>query len=187
MSDHDRARRSPWRLRATRQIYANPWISVEEDDVLKPSGEPGLYGRVCFRNLAVGIIPVDEHGQTWLVGQWRYPLQRYSWEIPMGGVPLASPVEDGARRELAEETGLLAQRLTKLIEVDLSNCVTDERGIVFLAEGLTPGPTSPDDTEVLELRRLPVAQAIAMAGDGRITDALSVIGLLTLARHSISR
>ncbi len=185
MSEHDDTR-SPWQLRGSREVYANPWIRVEEDDVLKPSGEPGLYGRVCFLNLAVGVIPVDDEGHTWLVGQWRYPLSRYSWEIPMGGVPLAADIEAGALRELAEETGLVAQRLTRLIEVDLSNCITDERGIVFLAEALTQGPASPDDTEVLRLRRVPLTEAIAMALDGRITDGLSVIGLLALSRHALA-
>ncbi len=182
MSEHDDTR-SPWQLRASREVYANPWIRVEEDQVVKPNGEPGFYGRVCFLNVAVGVIPVDDDGHTWLVGQWRYPLSRYSWEIPMGGVPLAANVEAGALRELAEETGLVARRLTRLIEVDLSNCITDERGIVFLAEGLAQGAASPDDTEVLQLRRVPLTEAIAMAVDGRITDGLSVIGLLALARR----
>lgn len=185
MSDHDETR-SPWQLRGSREVYANPWIRVEEDQVVKPNGEPGIYGRVSFRNLAVGVIPVDDEGHTWLVGQWRYPLSRYSWEIPMGGVPLDADVEAGALRELAEETGLVAQRLTRLIEVDLSNCITDERGIVFLAEGLTQGPASPDDTEVLRLRRVALTQAVAMAGDGRISDGLSVIGLLALSRRGVA-
>ncbi len=175
---------SPWTVLDTRHVYENAWIRIEEDEVINPSGGRGIYGRVCFANLAVGIIPVSDDGHTWLVGQWRYPLERWSWEIPMGGVPLAEDPEDGARRELAEETGLSARDLQRLVEVDLSNCVSDERGVVFVATGLHPGEARPDDTEQLTLWRLPLADAIAMARRGEIRDALSVIGLLSLAART---
>lgn len=175
------ADRSPWTVLGTRRIYENPWIRIEEDRVVNPSGGPGIYGRVCFANLAVGIIPVDDDGGTWLVGQWRHPLERWSWEIPMGGVPLAEDPEAGARRELAEETGLSARHLERIAEVDLSNCVSDERGVVFVATGLEAGEPRPDDTEQLTAWQLPLADAIAMARRGEIRDALSVVGLLALA------
>ncbi|WP_207062576.1 NUDIX hydrolase [Motiliproteus sp. SC1-56] len=171
---------NPWTTLATRWVYDNPWIAVREDRVLNPGGGEGVYGVVRFKNRAVGVIPVDDAGHTWLVGQYRYALGHYSWEIPMGGHPVEEPEEDGALRELREETGLRAGRLDTLLEVDLSNSVTDERGVVYLARELTPGPTDFDETEAIELRRLPFDEALAMALDGRIRDTLSVAGLCAL-------
>jgi 8-oxo-dGTP pyrophosphatase MutT (NUDIX family) len=174
---------SPWRTLAVRRVYDNPWITVEEDEVVNPAGGPGIYGRVLFKNLAVGVLPVDDEAHTWLVGQYRYPLGRYSWEIPMGGSPLGVDPAETALRELKEETGLMAERLERLVEVDLSNSITDERGVVYLAESLTAGEPEPEETERLAIRRLPLEEAVAMALDGRITDALSVLGLLAVERR----
>jgi 8-oxo-dGTP pyrophosphatase MutT (NUDIX family) len=175
--DNDGGEISHWTTRGIREVYANPWIRVREDQVIRPDGQPGIYGVVEFRNYAIGIVPVTDDGDTFLVGQWRYPLGLYSWEIPEGGGPIGQPMLDGARRELQEETGIEASRWTDLGPFHLSNSVTDEAGRIFLAQGLTLGTSAPGGDEVLRLRRLPLAEAHAMAIDGRITDAVSIIGL----------
>jgi 8-oxo-dGTP pyrophosphatase MutT (NUDIX family) len=177
-----RRRDNPWTTLSTRMVYANPWLELWEENCLDPSRRPALYGRVSFRNKAVGIIPIDDDGHTWLVGQYRYCLHQYSWEIPMGGSPHRLPVLESARRELKEETGLTADRWEQILFVHTSNSVTDEEGYVFTAEGLTHGDTEFDSTEQIELRRLPAREAVRMAEEGSITDALSVAGLLKLAR-----
>ncbi|MFV3076188.1 NUDIX domain-containing protein [Niveispirillum fermenti] len=172
--------RNPWRILASRNVYENPWIAVEHHEVLKPGGAPGVYGMVRFRNHAVGVVPVAADGSTWLVGQYRLPLGRYSWEIPEGGVPMGEDPVDGARRELREETGVTAAHLLPIQRVALSNSVSDEEGSLFLAWGLTEGEAAPDDTEELRVRRLPLRQALHMALSGEITDSLSLIALLRL-------
>jgi len=175
--DPARDPRNPWRVRGSRSVYINPWISVREDHVLRPDGQLGIYGVVQFQNYALGIVPVTETGETILVGQWRYPLGLYSWEIPEGGGALSRPPLESAQRELAEETGIVAGTWTDLGPVHLSNSVTDEAGAVFLAQGLHFGPAHPEGDEVLAVRRLPLSEAWQMALDGRITDGLSIIGL----------
>lgn len=169
--------RNPWRVRGSRAVYANPWISVREDQVLRPDGQPGIYGVVQFQNYALGIVPVTGALETVLVGQWRYPLGVYSWEIPEGGGALTLPLLESAQRELAEETGIVADLWTDLGPLHLSNSVTDEVGAVFLAQNLTFGQAHPEGDEVLAIRRLPLPEAWQMALDGRITDALSIVGL----------
>ncbi len=164
-----------------RKVYDNPWLELWEDRCLDPSGKPALYGKVSFRSKAVGIIPLDDSAHTWLVGQHRYCLNRYSWEIPMGGSPHTAPVLESAQRELREETGLTAARWAQILCVHMSNSVTDEEGHVFTAEGLQQGEPEFESTEDIAIRRLPVREAIRMAMDGEITDALSVAGLLKLA------
>lgn len=162
-------------------MYANPWIRVREDRVLNPRGGPGIYGVVEFRNRAVGVIPVDEEGYTWLVGQYRYPHRCYEWEIPEGGCPAGEGLEDCARRELREETGLVAEVVELLLgDLQLSNSVSDEKAYLFVARGLHQAEPEPEDTEAITVWRLPLADAVAMARDGRIRDAMSVIGLLRL-------
>lgn len=170
---------NPWTTLKRRQIYDNPWITVREDQVLKPSGGEGIYGVVSFKNLAIGIIPIDEQGQTWLVGQYRYTIETYSWEIPMGGGPLGIDPLESARRELREETGLVARQWQKILTVHTSNSVTDEVGYVFLARDLSQHETEFDDTEVLQIKKLPLVEAVQMVLRGDITDSLSVGGLLT--------
>lgn len=172
---------NPWTTLTTRRVYANPWLELWEERCLDPSGNPALYGRVSFRNKAVGVIPIDEAGHTWLVGQYRYCLHQYSWEIPMGGSAHPLPVLESARRELREETGLTARRWEQILFVHTSNSVTDEEGYVFTAEELTQGEPEFESTEQIEIRRLPVREALRMAMQGEITDALSVAGLLKLA------
>ncbi len=151
-----------------------------EDQVRNPQGGPGIYGRVLFKNRAIGIVPLDGKGNTWLVGQYRYVLDQYSWEIPMGGAPLEEDILEAAKRELAEETGLRAGQWTPLTTIHLSNSVCDEVGHAFLAEDLTQGDTQFEETEKIEIQKLPLDEAVEMAMDGRITDSLSVAALLKL-------
>jgi 8-oxo-dGTP pyrophosphatase MutT (NUDIX family) len=168
---------NPWQRRASRQVYENPWIRVREDKVIRPDGQPGIYGVVEFKTWALGIVPVTPEGDTFLVGQYRYTLGLYSWEIPEGGgSPLATPLE-GAQRELEEETGISAAGWTYLGEAHLSNSATDEVGCIFLAEELSFGEARPEGTEQLRLRRLPLADAFRMAMTGEISDALAIVGL----------
>ncbi|MGY2131658.1 NUDIX domain-containing protein [Hymenobacter sp. HD11105] len=178
---------NPWQVLSTDLKYQNPWISVREDQVLNPAGGPGIYGVVSMKNKAIGIVPLDAEGNTWLVGQYRYTLNEYSWEIPMGGGPIELDVLESAQRELREETGLLARRWTNIGRLHTSNSVTDEEGFVFLAEDLEQGDVEPEETEDLRVWKLPLAEAIRMVMDDRITDAISVAGLLKAERVLASR
>lgn len=173
---------NPWTVLETEQKYSNPWITVREDQVINPGGGRGIYGVVSMKNKAIGIIPIDDEGNTWLVGQYRYPLDEYSWEIPMGGGPVEIDPLESAKRELKEETGFTADRWTKIARLHTSNSVTDEEGFVFLAEELTAGDTEPEETEDLKLWKLPFTEAVKMAMDDRITDAISVAALLKADR-----
>lgn len=172
---------NPWKTLTIEKIYDNPWIRVDHHDVIDPSGKPGIYGKVHFKNLACGIIPLDDDDTTWLVGQYRYTLDRYSWEIPMGGVAIGTDPLVGAQRELKEETGLTAVRWQPILNVHLSNSITDETGIVFVAKGLTHGEPEFDDTEQIEIKKLYFDDVVRMVKEGEITDALSVAGILKLA------
>ena len=169
---------NPWRTLSSEIKYHNPWISVREDQVQNPSGGRGIYGVVTMKNKALGIVPIDAEGNTWLVGQYRYPLNEYSWEIPMGGGLVELDVLESAQRELKEETGLTAARWTRIARLHTSNSVTDEEGFVYLAEDLTQGELEPEETEDLRLWKLPLAAAIRMVMDDQITDGISVAGLL---------
>ncbi len=171
----------PWRRRARRLAYQNAWITVWHDEVDRPDGEPGIYGIVHYANQATGIVALDDADRVLLVGQYRYALDSYSWEIPEGGVPAGESVLDGARRELREETGLTAAHWQELAQAHLSNSVSDELATIFLATGLTEGQSSPDDTEDLERRWVTFDEALAMTLDGRITDAISIIAIQRLA------
>lgn len=178
-------RKNPWSFISSKNIYDNPWIHLQEDQIINPAGKPGIYGKVCFKSQAVGVIPVDEEANTWLVGQHRYTLDQWSWEIPMGGSPMGEDCQQTALRELEEETGLIAENLTQILHLHTSNSITDEEGFVFLAQTLTTGEMALEDTECdIEVKKLPMSEAIAMAQDGRITDAISVAGLLHLALNA---
>jgi len=160
--------------------YENPWIRVEHHEVITPSGQSGIYGKVHFKNVAVSVVPIDADGNTYLVGQERYTIGQYSWELPEGGCLIESgesPLE-AAKRELMEETGLEAETWTCLGEVYLSNSVTDEKAVIFMAQNLKQHIAQPEETEVLQIRKLPLQDAIEMAKNGEISDALSVISLL---------
>lgn len=168
---------NPWKLIKGRLIYDNPWITLFHDDVITPGGKDGLYGYLHFKNHAIGIVPVDTDGNTWLVGQYRYALKRWSWEIPEGGCPVGTDPLETAKRELKEEAGITAAKWTHLSTFDLSNCVSDESGIIYLAQDLEIGDAEPDESEELELVKLPLAEAIDMCDKGEIRDAISLIGL----------
>ncbi len=173
---------NPWKTHSTEERYSNPWISITHREVTNPNGGPGIYGVVHFKNIAIGIVPVDEEGYTWLVGQYRYTLNQYHWEIPEGGCPVGELPLDAAQRELLEETGIVARQWDLLLETHLSNSVTDEYGVCFVARDLQMGAAEPEETEALELRRLPLSAAIQMVMDGDITDSLSVMALLKVGR-----
>lgn len=168
---------NPWKTLSSKRVYDNPWINVTHREVMNPANKPGIYGVVHFKNLAIGIVPLDEEGNTWLVGQYRYTLDQYSWEIPEGGCPLGTDPVATAQRELIEETGIRAQQWEKILDFHTSNSVTDEAGMTFLARGLSFGASEPEETEALIVRKMPLEQAIEMVWNGEITDALSVMSL----------
>ncbi|KEO74777.1 NUDIX domain-containing protein [Anditalea andensis] len=169
---------NPWETVRIKPVYQNPWIIVEEHDVITPAGREGIYGKVSFKNKALGIIPLDQDNNTWLVGQYRYTLDTYSWEIPMGGGPLGEDFIENAKRELKEETGIIAAHWQQLLKLHTSNSVTDEEGFVYLAQELTFGETAFEETEKLIIKKLPFTEALDMVIEGEITDAISVAGLL---------
>ena len=174
---------NPWQKLSSREVYENPWIRLREDAVVRPDSEEGIYGVVHFKNVAIGILAV-EGDFIYLVGQYRYTLEQYSWEIPEGGCPEGEDYLTAARRELAEETGLRAEKWEQMGEAHLSNSVSDEHAVWFMATGLTQGEREPEGTEQLVVRRVPFAQALRMALTGEITDALS---LLAIMHYQISR
>ncbi len=178
---------NPWQTLSSELKYQNPWIRVREDQVLNPKGGAGIYGVVSMQNKAIAIIPVDSEGNTWLVGQYRYTLNEYCWEVPMGGGLLHANAVESAQRELREETGLLAARWTRIARLHTSNSVTDEEGFVFLAEDLTQTDWEPEETEDLRLWKLPLAQAIELVMQDVITDAISVAGLLKAEKLLVAR
>ncbi|MDJ1501875.1 NUDIX hydrolase [Xanthocytophaga agilis] len=173
---------NPWKTLSTKEIYTNPWIQVTESQVVNPGGGNGIYGVVHFKNKAIGIVPVDEEGCTWLVGQYRYPLNEYSWEIPEGGGPLSEDPLESAKRELKEETGFTASQWTLISRIHTSNSVCNEEGFIYLAQQLTAGESQPEETEELILRRVHLKEAIEMVMQNQITDSLSIAGLLKASR-----
>ncbi|MEY3646083.1 MAG: hypothetical protein RL127_791 [Bacteroidota bacterium] len=171
---------NPWKTIREEIRYENDWIRIEHHDVIKPNGEPGIYGKVHFKNTAIAVLPIDKDGNTYLVGQYRYTINSYSWELPEGGCLNESPL-DAAKRELKEETGLIAEKWTFLGEQYLSNSVTDEKSMMFLAENLTLQASEPESTEVLQIKKIPVKEAIQMALNGEIKDVLSAATLMNYA------
>lgn len=180
--NNEEIHQNPWTKLSSNEVYSNPWVSIRHEEVLKPNGEPGIYGVAHFKNKALAIVPLDKDGYTWLVGQYRYPLEEYSWEIPMGGGAMEIDNLTSAKRELKEETGILAETWTELGRLHLSNSVCDEVGYMYLAEELTFGESEPDDTEILQLRKIHLSEAIEMVMKSEITDSLSVATLLKVAR-----
>lgn len=170
--------KNPWKILSDSKIYENPWISLTEFKVLNPAGGQGIYGTVHFKNLAIGIIVLDEEFNTWLVGQYRFPIKKYSWEIPEGGGAHGNDPLESAKRELKEETGITAGSWTEIQRIHLSNSVSDELGIIYCARDLKFGKATPEDTEQLVIRKLPFKEALQMVINGEITDSLSVAAIL---------
>jgi 8-oxo-dGTP pyrophosphatase MutT (NUDIX family) len=174
--------KNPWTTLSGETKYDNKWITVTEHQVLNPAGGKGIYGKVHFKNKAIGIIPLDADGNTWLVGQYRYTLNEWSWEIPEGGGPMDEESMLSAQRELKEETGLTAAKWQLLMRFHTSNSVTDEVGYIFLAEELTEGENQLEETEAdMKVMKLPFAEALQMVLKGEITDSMSVAGILRVA------
>ena len=174
---------NPWKTLSQEEKYDNRWIRVTEYQVINPGGGRGIYGKVHFKNKAVAVIPIDESGNTWLVGQYRYTLNAWSWEVPEGGCSEGEELLICARRELQEETGLVAQRWSLLTTLHTSNSVTDETGYIFLAEDLREGNSLPEESEAdIKVMKLQLEEALEMVMTGRITDSMSMIGLLMVAR-----
>ncbi|MEM9824383.1 MAG: NUDIX hydrolase [Bacteroidota bacterium] len=169
---------NPWTTLNSKVVYDNPWIQITHREVLNPSGGAGIYGVVHFKNTAIGIVPLDNALNTWLVGQYRYTLNQYSWEIPEGGGIIGQPLLASAQRELLEETGIKADKWTKVLDLHTSNSVTDEYGITYVAQELTFGAAEPEDTEELIIRKLPFAEAFQMVIEGQITDALAMASIM---------
>lgn len=174
--------KNTWKKLSTTIPYSNPWIEVQHHEVLNPSGGEGIYGQVNFKNIAVGVVPIDAEGNTYLVGQFRFPLEEYSWEIPEGGCPLGEDVLAAAKRELLEETGLLAQNWTMISRIHTSNSVCNEVGFIFLAENLTQGEAEPEETEDLKIKKVTLKEAVELVMNNQITDSISIAGLLKVAR-----
>lgn len=175
----------PWTWETGHLIYENPWISLIHRTGRRPDGAPGIYGIVRFHNRAIAVVPLFADGRMVLVGQFRVPLNRWSWEVPEGGGPLEEPPLDAARRELAEETGLHAREWREILCSDISNSVTDETGVIFLATGLQQGRAEPEGSEQLSLRCVHFRTALAMVDTGVIRDALSQLALLRVWRMAV--
>jgi 8-oxo-dGTP pyrophosphatase MutT (NUDIX family) len=174
--------RNPWQTLSKKIAYENNWIEVVHKEMLNPNGNPAIYGQVNFKNVAIGVIPIDDEGFTWLVGQYRVPLDAYSWEIPEGGCSIDEEWVEAAKRELKEETGLLASEYENICKIHTSNSVCNEVGYIFLAKGISQSESEPEDTEDLKIKKIHISEALEMVMKNEITDSLSVAGILKVAR-----
>lgn len=169
---------NPWKKISSEIKYDNPWINLVEYKVMTPAGTEGIYGKVHFKNIAIGVIALDADDNTYLVGQYRFPLDLYSWEIPEGGCPEGTDWLTAAKRELKEETGLEAGKWTEILQMHVSNSVSDEFAVVYVAQDLIAGAAEPEETEDLKIMKMPFAQAVDWVMNGRITDSISVAAIL---------
>jgi 8-oxo-dGTP pyrophosphatase MutT (NUDIX family) len=169
---------NPWKIVSKKEIYDNPWINLTEYQVINPSGNPGIYGKVHYKNIAIGILPLDEDMNTYLVGQYRFTLNQYSWELPEGGGIIGVDPLESAKRELLEETGLKASKWTEIQRMHLSNSVSDELCILYIAKGLEQHEAEPEDTEQLIVKKVPFNEVYQMVCNGEITDSLAVTAIL---------
>ena len=174
----DAKTKTPWITKSSEVKYETPWIEVTHHEVINPVGKPSIYGTVHFKNLAIGILPLDKDLNTWLVGQWRYPLNKYSWEIVEGGGTIGVDPLESAKRELKEETGLTASKYTLLCNMHTSNSATDEYCHIYLAQDLQIGEAEPEESEDLQIKRVSFSEAYQMVMDGVITDSLSMVAIL---------
>jgi 8-oxo-dGTP pyrophosphatase MutT (NUDIX family) len=170
--------KNPWKTLSSVEIYNNNWISLTEHQIINPNGGEGIYGEVHFKNYAIGVLPLDENHYTWIVGQYRFPIKAYSWEIIEGGGELSVEPIESAKRELAEESGIIANKFTEIQRMHLSNSVSDELAIIYVAQDLQIGKSSPEETEELVIRKLHFNEAYQMVMDGTITDSISVAAIL---------
>lgn len=173
-------KKKDWQTITNTRVYENPWLEIQHHEVVNPSGNDGIYGVVHFKNLAIGIIPLDEKGNTWIVGQHRYPLKTYSWELPEGGGAINEKPIESAKRELKEEVGIKATKWTKLMEIHTSNSVTDEHAFVFVAQDLTFGETEHDETEDITIRKIHFSELVEMVMNDEITDSITIAAVLKL-------
>ena len=171
---------NPWKIISNDEIYNNNWIKLNHYNVINPNGGEGVYGKVHFKNIAIGIIPIDENNNTWLVGQYRFPLNKYSWEIPEGGCPLNENPLNAAKRELLEETGFVAEDWKQILTLHLSNSVTDEFSIIYIAKNLKQFKAQPEETELLQIKKIKIEETFTMIENNEITDAVSVAALQRL-------
>jgi 8-oxo-dGTP pyrophosphatase MutT (NUDIX family) len=171
---------NPWKILSSQVQYDNKWIQVTEHQVLNPSGGPGIYGVVHFKNLAIGVVALDEEQHIYLVGQYRFPLEQFSWEIPEGGGPLEDDPLLSAKRELLEETGLIAHSWKPVVQMHLSNSVSDEVSIIYLARGLEQHAPQPEETEQLTVERMPFEKAYQLVKAHQITDSITVAAILKI-------
>ncbi|SEO63685.1 8-oxo-dGTP pyrophosphatase MutT, NUDIX family [Mucilaginibacter gossypiicola] len=169
---------NPWKITSQKNIYDNPWINLTEYQVINPSGNPGIYGKIHFKNMAIGVLPLDADLNTYLVGQFRFALNQYSWEMPEGGGPEGTDPLESAKRELLEETGLKASEWTEIQRLHLSNSVSDELSILYLARGLEQFEAEPEETEQLIVKKVPFTEIYRMVCDGEITDSMTVAAVL---------
>jgi ADP-ribose pyrophosphatase len=169
---------NPWKTLKSEQVYESAWIKVMRHECLNPANKPAVYSVVHFKNLAIGILPLDNDNNTWLVGQFRYPLNQYSWEIPEGGGPLGIDPLESAKRELKEETGIIASEFTEIMRLHLSNSATDELAIVYVAKNLSFKESEPEESEVLQIKKVHISEAFNMVNEGKITDAISVAAIM---------
>ena len=179
IDEHDNLENSnPWKKISSEVKYENPWISLTEYKVVTPAGTNGIYGKVHFKNIAIGVIAIDSDENTYLVGQYRFPLDLYSWEIPEGGCPEGTDWLAAAKRELKEETGFEAGKWTEILQMHVSNSVSDELAVVYVAQDLMAGKAEPEDTEDLKIIKMPFKQAVDWVMQGKITDSISVAAIL---------
>lgn len=169
---------NPWITNSSEKVYESPWIKITKHDVLNPANKPATYSVVHFKGFAIGVLALDNELNTWLVGQWRYPVNEYSWEIPEGGGALDVEPVESAKRELKEETGIVAKNYKEIMRMHLSNSATDELAIVYIATGLTFEDSEPEESEVLQIKKIPFDEAYQWVMDGRITDAITVAAIL---------
>jgi len=169
--------KNPWKILDQKMIYENPWIGLTEFQVINPSGGKGIYGKVHFKHIAVGVIPLDEDWNTWLVGQYRFTLDHYSWEIPEGGGRMDEDPLEAAKRELLEETGLVAKSWTKILTMHLSNSVSDEFGVIYLAQDLIQKEAQPEETEELAIKKMPFEEVVRMMNEEKITDSMTIAAI----------